>query len=239
MNKYIVADMIAGKLKKELGMVPKPFPKELRSMEAEVAHLGKMRFEAVLYQAEKLKKISVLKHAAGKTGAGTVVMIVADDAYDLPFILADVAFDFGKEGKIFTEFEAKPLVRDEESMRKYVEPFRKWREEIGKLPSEPVSGLGEPGEFLKANLSPIEYLRFVPDEYADQVLNFTEQFFNIFLDIYRKAEPVKDAERRKKADAFRAEYNRHVLDEDPSGVALINAFGRKKAQLFYDHLINL
>jgi len=229
MNKHILADMVTKKLEREIGMVARPLPEELKTLGSEIA----------LYKAEKLKKISIIKSQRGETGAGTVVMIVGDDEYDLPFIVVDVAFDFGKKGKIFAEFEAKPLVKDEESTRKYVDPFRKWREAIGKLPSEPVSGFGEPGEFLKANMSPTEYLRFIPDDYTDEVLNFAEQFFNIFLDVYRKAEPVKDVQRRRKIDAFRAEYNKHVLEEDPSGVSLINALGRQTAELFYEYLVYL
>jgi len=238
MNKYILADLVTEKLKKEIGMVAKPLPEELKTLETDLPS-GSVRFDCALYKADKLKKISINKHSHGENGAGTVVIIVADDAYDIPFIVVDIAFDFGEKGKIFTEFEAKPLVKDEESTKKYVDPFRKWREALGKLPAEKTAAFGEPGEFLKANVSPTEYVRLVPEAYADEVVKLADQFFDIFIDIYRKAEPVKDAERKKKLDAFRSEYNRHVLEEDPSGVMLINAFGRRKAELFYDHLINL
>jgi hypothetical protein len=237
MNKYILGDMVTEKLKREIGMVAKPFPEELKTLET-VLPSGETRFEGALYQADKLKKITISNHTHGE-GGGTVVMIVANDEYDLPFILADIAFGFGKKDTIFTEFEAMPLIKDEESTRKYVDPFRKWREAIGKLPAEPVSGFGEVGEFLKANVSPTEYIRFVPEAYTDEVLKFADQFFDIFLDIYRKAEPVTDAQRKRKMDAFRSEYNKHVLDEDPSAALLIKAFGRQTAQLFYDYFVNL
>jgi len=238
MNKYILADMVTEKLKREIGMIAKPLPEELKTLET-VLPSGRVRFEAALYQADKLKKITISKHSHGESGAGTVVIIVADDEYDLPFIVVDIAFDFGEKGKIFVEFEAKPLVKDEESTRKYVEPFRKWREAIGKLPAELPTAFGEPGEFLKANVSPNEYVRLIPDDYTDEVLNLADQFFDIFLDVYRKAEPVKDAQRKREMDAFRSEYNKHVLEEDPSGVMLINAFGRQTAELFYDYLLYL
>jgi len=238
MNKYILGDMVTEKLKREIGMVAKTLPEELKTLET-VLPSGSVRFESALYQADKLKKISINKHSHGENGAGTVVIIAAEDAYDLPFVVVDMAFDFGEKGKIFAEFEAKPLVKDEESTRKYVDPFRKWREALGKLPAESPAALGEPGEFLKANVSPIEYVRLIPDAYTDEVVKFADQFFDIYLDIYRKAEPVKDAERRNKMDSFRAEYNKYALDEDPSGVMIINAFGRQKAELFYDYLINM
>jgi len=230
--------MVTEKLKKEIGMVAKPLPEEIKTLET-VLPSGSVRFENNLYQADKLKKISINKHSHGESGAGTVVVIAADDAYDIPFVVVDIAFDFGEKGKIFAEFEAKPLVKDEESTRKYIDPFRKWREALGKLPSERPTAFGEPGEFLKANVSPTEFVGLIPDSYADEVVKLADQFFDIFLDIYRKAEPVKDAARRKKIDAFRSEYNKYVLEEDPSGVMLINAFGRQKAELFYDYLINM
>jgi hypothetical protein len=239
MNKYMLADMVTEKLTREIGMVTKPFPEELSILEAELAPAGRVCFESRLYQTEKLKKISITKHDHGEGGAGTLVVMAADDKYDLPFIVVDIAFDFGEKGKIITEFEAKPLVKDEESTRKYINPFQKWREALGELPSETKTIFGEVGEFLKSNMSPNEYVRFIPDAYSDAVLKFAEQFLDIFLDIYRKAEPVKDVERKRKINAFRSEYNKHVLDEDPTGVFLINTFGRKKAQLFYEHLINL
>ena len=237
MDKYFLAEMVTDKLKKVIGITPKALPKKLQVLEANLPS-GKMRMESALYQADKLKKITISKHSLGE-GGGTVVIIAADNAYDLPFIVVDVAFDFGAKGKVFAEFEAKPLVKDEESTRKYVDPLRKWRDELGKLPAEPANAFGEVGEFLKANLSPIEYVRLVPEKYTDDIVKFADRFFNIYLDMYRKAEPVKNAERKRKMDAFRAEYNKHVLTEDPSGVMLINAFGRETAELFYEYLLYL
>jgi hypothetical protein len=34
-------------------------------------------------------------------------------------------------------------------------------------------------------------------------------------------------------------WNKHALDDDPSGVMITAAFGRPMAELFYDQLINL
>ncbi len=164
--------------------------------------------------------------------------LVQEDEYELPFIVVDVTFWSLETNKIFAEFDANPIVKDDESMKEYG-PFRTWREAIGKMSSEPMTGFPEPGEFLKAALSTINYLRFVPVEHTDEVLTFTDQFFDIFIDMHRKAEPVRDVERRRKMDAFRTEYNRHALDDDPSGVLIMNAFGRETAQLFYEHLVNL
>jgi len=236
MNKYILADMVTERLTREIGMVSKPLPKELKTMET-VLSSGRMRSEPALYQAEKLKKITISKRSLGESVAGTVVMLIADDEYDLPFTLADIAFDFSGKGKISAGFQLRPLVKDEESTRKYIAPFLKWYEAIGKLPSEPI--LLDIGEFLKANPAPLNYLRSIPDDYIDEVLKFTEQFFDIFLDIYRKAEPVKDAQRRRKMDAFRSEYNQKILGDDFSGKMLIEAFGRQTMALFYDYLVYL
>ena len=238
MNKYILADTVTERLKREIGMVAKPLPEEIKTIE-KVLPSGRVSFESALYQAEKLKKIAIIKHSHGESGAGTLVMIAAEDEYDLAYALMDVAFDFGLKGKIFTEFEATLLVKDEESTRKYVDPFRKWYEEICKLPSEPVSAFMEPGEFLKANEPPTKYLRYVPYDYADEVLKFAQQFFDIYLDMYRKAEPVKDEQRRRKIDAFKLEWNKHILPDDPSGVMIMEAFGQQTAELFYDYFVYL
>ena len=238
MNKYILGDMVTEKLKREIGMVAKPLPEELKTLE-KVLPSGRERFECALYQAEKLKKISIVNYSHGETSAGSVVTLVGDDEYDLPLILAVVGFVSGEKSKMGVEFEAMPLVKDEESARKYVDPFRRWREAIGKLPSEPVTGYTEPGEVWKDNLSPTEYLRYVPDDYTDEVLKFAEQFFDIFLDIYRKAEPVKDAERKRKMDAFRSEYNQKILANDYSGIMLTKAFGQQTAALLYEYWIYL
>ncbi len=166
-------------------------------------------------------------------------MIAAEDEYDLPFVEIDIAFDFGEKDKMFTEFEVIPLVKDEESTRKYVEPFRKWREAIGKLPAKPLTTFGEAREFMKAHVTPIEYIHFLSYDYTDEVLNFADQFLDIFLNICKKAEPVKDAKRRKEMDTFRSEWNKYVLEDDPSGIACINAFGRQKAELLYNYLVYL
>lgn len=241
MNKYIVGDMVTEMLKKEMNIVDHPLPEELRVMEGENPTYGKMFRESFRYKADKIKRISVIRHDVGGILVGAVIMIVGEDEYDFPFIVVNVAFvpGQGKKDKIFAEFEAKPLVKDEESTRKYIDPLRGWREAMGKLPSEPVSGFGEPGEFVKANISPIEYLRYIPIDYLDEVLNFTKQFFEIVLDFWRKAEPVKDIERRKKMDAFRREYNRHILDDDPSARTSIATFGREKALLSFENLVFL
>ena len=236
MNKYILADMVTERLTKEIGMVAKPLPEEVRIRET-VLPSGKVRFESALYQAEKLKKISIGKRSLGENVAGTVVMLIADDEYDLPFILADLAFDFSEKGKLSAGFGLRPLVKDEESTRKYINPFLKWREAICKFPGNPVRL--NIGEYLKANPPQLSCNCSIPLDQMDEVLKLTEQFFDIFLDIYRKAEPVKDTERRRKMDAFRAEYNKHILGDDASGKILIEAFGRESTELFYKYSVYL
>jgi len=236
MNKYILADMVTERLTREIGMVAKSLPEEIRTLETDLPS-GRARFESALYQAEKLKKITIGRRNLGEGGAGTVVMLIADDEYDLPFILADIAFDFVGKGRMFVAFQLRPLVKDEESTRKYIEPFLKWYEAIDKLPGEPF--FLNIGEYLKANPPPLKYMCSLPHDYIDEVLKFTEQFFDIFLDIYRKAEPVKDAQRRRKMDAFRSEYNQKILGDDASGKMLLEAFGRPTVELFYDYLLYL
>jgi len=236
MNKYILADMVTERLTREIGMVAKPLPEEVKIRET-VLPTGKVRFESALYQAEKLKKITIGKRSLGESVAGTVVMLIADDEYDLPFILADLAFDSTGKDRISAGFGLRPLVKDEESTRKYINPFLKWREAIGKLPGEPIRL--NIGEYLKANPTQLGYNCSIPYDYIDEVLKFTEQFFDIFLDIYRKAEPIKDAERRRKMDAFRSEYNKHILGDDASGKILIEAFGRESTELFYKYSVYL
>jgi len=238
MNKYILTDMVTKRLKREIGMLAKPLPEEIKTLETALPS-GKVRLESVLYQAEKIKKITISKRSLGESVAGTLVMLIADDEYDLPFTLADIAFDFAEENKISAAFQLRLLVNDEESTRKYVDPFRKWYDAIDRLPSEPVIPPAEPGEFLEANLPQLRYMRSLPYNCTDEVLKFTEQFFDIFLTIYRKAEPVKDVQRRKKMDVFRTEYNKHIVGDDPSGQVLAKAFGQQMAELFYEHFTYL
>ena len=238
MHKHILAEMVTERLKREIGMVAKALPEQIKTLETD-RPTGKARFETALYQADKLKKITISKRSLGEDAGGTVVMIVSDDEYDLPFILADIAFDFvGKgKGRITTGFQLRPLVKDEESTEKYIDPFLKCYKEIERLPAEPVHL--EVGDFLKANPAPLNYLGSIPYDYIDEVLKFTEQFFDIFLDIYRNSEPVKDAQRRKKMEAFRLEYNQNIFGDDFSGKMLIKSFGRQTAALFYDYLVYL
>ena len=238
MNKYILADIASEKLKRATGMVAKTLPEELKTMET-VLPSGRAHTEPALYQAEKLKKIVISKRSHGENTAGTLVMLISKDEYDFPFTLADITFDFAGKGKMFVAFQFRPLVKDEESTRKYVTPLRKWYAAINKLPSEPVPQVRESGEFLKANPTPIRYIRIVQEDYIDEVINFAQQFFDIVLDIYRKAEPVKDSQRRMEMDAFRSEWNKHILEADPSGQFLVGAYGRKTAELFYNYLVLL
>ena len=236
MNKYILADMVTERLTREIGMVARSLPEDIKTLEKDLP-TGRLRFDSALYQAEKLKRITIGKRSRGGGGAGTVVMLIADDEYDLPFILADLAFDFFEKGRISTGYQLRPLVKDDESTRKYIQPFQKWFEVISKLPGEPVSL--NVGPFLRANPAPLRYSASLPDDYADQVVELVGQFFDIFVDIYRKAEPVKDAERRTKMDAFRSEYNQNILGDDYSGKMLIEAFGRQTVAVFYEYLIYL
>jgi len=236
MNKYILADMVTERLKREIGLVAKSLPEEIKTLETDLPS-GKARFESALYQADKLKKITISKRSLGDGGAGTVVMIVAEDDYDIPFILADIAFDFVGKGRISVGFELRPLVNDEESTRKYIDPFKEWHTKICKLPSEEV--FLDIGEFLKSNPPSLKYLGSIPEAYNDEVLKFAGQFLNIFLDIYQKAEPIKNTERRRKMDSFRSEWNQNILGDDYSGKVLIKAFGRQRIKLFYEYLVYL
>ena len=86
MNKYILGDIVTEKLTKEIGIVTKPLPEELKTLKGEVQS-GRLLFESALYQAEKLNKITISNHNHGESGAGTLVMIIGDNKYDLPFIL--------------------------------------------------------------------------------------------------------------------------------------------------------
>lgn len=236
MNKYILADMVIDRFTREIGMVASLLPEEIKTLEKDLP-TGRLRFDSALYQSEKLKRITIGKRSRGDGGAGTVVMLIANDEYDLPFILADVAFDFAGKGKISAGFQLRPLVKDEESTRKYIQPFQKWYEAISKLPGESV--FLDIGEYLKANPAPLKYLASLSDDYADEVINFAGQFLDIFLDIYQKAEPVTDVERRREMDAFRSEYNHNILGDDYSGKMLIEAFGKQTAAVFYEHLVYL
>lgn len=236
MNKHILADMATDRLTREIGMVAKPLPEEIKILEAELP-TGKVRYESALYRAKKLKKITIGKRSHGEGGAGTVVMLIADDEYDLPFILLDLAFDFFREGRISAGFGLRPLVKDEESTRKYIDPFLEWYELIRRIPGESISL--DIGEFLRANPPSLGYSRSITNDYLDEVLKCTEQFFDIFLDIYRKAQPVKDAQRRRKMDAFRSEYNRRIFGDDYSGKVLIKTFGQQTAALFYEYFVYL
>lgn len=236
MNKHVLADMVTEKLKSEIGMVPRPLPAELTPLE-KVLPSGRQRYDCALYQADKLKKISIMKTQRGETSAGSVIMIAGSDEYDLPFVLA--ALGFVSDGKIAVEFEAMPLVKDDESTKKYVQPFRRWRQAIGGLPSEPITGFSPPGEVWTSNLSPTEYLRLIPGDLTNEVLNLALQFFDIFLEVWRQAKPVKNAERRREMEIFRSGFNRNILDQDPDGIILARTFGRQTAELFYNYLVYL
>jgi hypothetical protein len=235
MMKYILAEMITDRLIREIGMVARPLPEKIKILETELP-TGKVRFESAIYRAEKLKKITIGRRSIGE-GGGTVVMMIADDAYDIPFVLADISFGKVGKGSITAGFQLRPLVQDEESTEKYIDPFRKWHKEMETLPSEPVHL--DIGEFLKANPAPLNYLGRIPYECLDQVLQLTEQFFDILLKIYHQAAPVTDAQRRKEMEAFRSEYNQKIFGDDYSGKVLIKAFGRETAALFYDYCVYL
>jgi hypothetical protein len=238
MNKYILADIITERLNREVGMVEKPLPEELKNMETDLPS-GRVRTEPALYQAAKLKKIVISKRSQGENLAGTLVMLIPEDDYDFPFTLSDVTFDFAGKGKMFVAFQFRPLVNDDESTKNYVEPLRKWLEAINKIPSEEVVPPKEPGEFLKKNVSPIRYIRIVQEDYINEVLDFAQQFYDIVLDIYRKAEPVKDVLRRKEMDTFRSEWNKNIFSADASSQSLAEVYGQKTAALFCEHLVYL
>ena len=101
MDKFIIADMITEKLKKEIGMVAKPFPEELKVLETEISSgmvpiIGKHHMEASLYQSDKAKKITFLRNKMGEMSAVSVLMIAPEDEYELPFIVVDITFWLGE-----------------------------------------------------------------------------------------------------------------------------------------------
>jgi len=238
MNKYIAGDIAREILEKEITLTEDPLPEDLRVREGEHPGYGKMLNRVARYKADKLKRITILDHDVGGKFIGTVIMMVGEDGYDFPFIVVNIGFapDASGKDRIFVEFEAKPLVKDDESTRKYIQPLRAWREALAQLPSEPMSGFGEPGEFVKANLSPIEYIRWVPLEHLDRVLDFFRQFFTTVVAYWRQAAPVEDAARRNKIADFRQAYNSHILDEDPSGRTAIATYGREQALRYFENV---
>jgi len=135
-TKGSLAEMVTEMMKREIGMATKPLPEQIKTLTTDLP-TGKARFESSLYQAEKLKKITISKRSLDDQDGGTVVMIVPDDEYDIPFILADLAFDFAGKGRITAGFKLKPLVMDAQSTNKYIDPFRRWYREMKKLPQNP------------------------------------------------------------------------------------------------------
>ena len=238
MNKYMAGDVAKEILTKDMGITDYPLPEDLRVREGSHPTRGKVVNRATRYKADKIKRIALLNHDVGGQFIGSVIMIVGEDGYDFPFIVVNIAFapDATGQDRIFVEFEAKPLVKDAESTRKYIEPLHAWREALGKLPSEPMSGFGEIGEFVKANLSPIEYVRWVPMEHLDAVMYLFRQFFAIIVDYWRQAEPVEDAARRKQIADFRQAYNSHILDDDPAGQTSIATYGREQALRYFENV---
>jgi hypothetical protein len=237
MNKYILVDIVTEKLAADLGMTAKPLPKEIKVMKT-VLPSGKVRFESTLYQTKKLKRVTISKRNLGGNIAGTVLMMVSASEYDIPFTLVDIAFD-SAEKRISAAFQIRLLLNDTKSTTEYVKPFASWLEKLLQLPSKPMSPFGEPGEFIKANPPELKYQRTLSDNYTDEVLKLTRQFFDIYRQVYKNAEPVTDAKRRSEMNAFRSAYNEHILGDDPSGKMLIKTFGQRTAALFYDYLVYL
>ena len=56
--KYVLAEMVTDRLRREINLVAEPLPKQIRILEAELP-MGKVCFETALYRVEKLKKIRV------------------------------------------------------------------------------------------------------------------------------------------------------------------------------------
>ncbi|MFC1591041.1 hypothetical protein ACFL43_00805 [Thermodesulfobacteriota bacterium] len=236
MNKHILAKMVIERLQQETSLIECPLPEQIKTITTD--HLkGRVHIESALYQADKLKKISISNRVMGTNNAGTVVMIIADDAYDLPFILMDIAIDAAGSGSITAGFKIRPLVADAISTQKYIRPFSAWLDGIKTLPAAPVHL--DVGSYLKDNPAPLDYRGTVGLDHNQKLLAYTNQFIDILLDIYHTLQPVEDAYRRTQMDAFRQEYNRNILGTDYSGKMLVQAFGQQTAEIFYEHLVYL
>ena len=59
------------------------------------------------------------------------------------------------------------------------------------------------------------------------------------LGSYLEREPITMPRHHWDMQAFRSEFNKHILWDDPSGRVLMETFGQQKAELFYDRLIYL
>jgi len=239
MNENSIAEMAMEKLKRGTGMVEKAIPAEIQALDAEFPPGRKIHWKASLYQAEHLKIMSFHRFQLGDNHDGTAIFLIPNDERYLPFVLGNVSFRYGPETKIFTEFTLEPMAKDEKSLAESSEPFRKWREELEKLPSEKIPGYPEVDEFIRTNLSKLHYMRLVPYAYRGELLSLTDRFFDIYLDVYRKASPLMDSETIKSREAFRAMWNQSLREKDASGILIIKAFGQERAQLFSESLSSL
>ena len=55
-------------------------------------------------------------------------------------------------------------------------------------------------------MAPIGYIRIVQEDYINEVLDFAQQFYDIVLDIYHKAEPVKEKTKPKNRCDMRGKW---------------------------------
>jgi len=67
-NKYILVDMIAPMLKKEMDLVDYPLPEELKVREGEHPAFGKFFERASRYKAAKTKRVAFNPHFPYQTG---------------------------------------------------------------------------------------------------------------------------------------------------------------------------
>ena len=80
MNKHILADIVTEKLKREIGMAARPLPEELTPLE-KVLPSGKQRYGCALYQAEKLKKLSMTRCSILRNSFSTFSWISIERQY--------------------------------------------------------------------------------------------------------------------------------------------------------------
>ncbi len=203
-----------------------PVPSEL---EFQISQRGKnpAMIESWCYQCPQLRKIRYTYINAGKMAQVFNSVIYPNPQYDLPLLGIDF-LAFGQK-KILVVLDFQPLFRDEEYLKKYIEPMAPIRDKYNELAQNLEM------KFYDANQYFSPYLLFAKTD-AETVVNSLfpayQEYIQLYWQLLEKTEPITDPDEVARVAQAQKDYDQYSAERDPASGLFSSYFGHEWSEKF-------
>ena len=217
-------------MKKSLNPTPNPLKDEF--LHKKIDYEGRIvENTARTYHTDKLKHISVSKFISHGVVQSHNMTIFPNINYDFPLFGTDIVI-FEKMLVVYCDMTL--YAKDEESIRKYIEPMKPLHEKYKHLPDEIPRGR----EWLAEISSGFGISVTTTDVgYVEECYKAVVEYFALFVSYVKNGSPVKDGKRKEQIAKGREKIVGSFSENDPGYGPMKKYFGKEWTDHYFHEIL--